>query len=535
MNKIITTALEFKFDARLISWGVFGALDGFMSPRQWEQACLTGVVEGQVVGLPMTLPLGANDAQSIGQGQLVDLAEPSGMVYASMRIEGVFKIDPQFEAKHSLGTLDPIHPWLARLNSWSPWRAFGRIEHFKGDLGPDPFRRWLSPQETKAVAKAKGWSSFAAMQTRNPLHGAHLDLIQRAMQADGVDGVLVHPAMGLTKPGDLSPEIRARCYEAAMASLPLEKSMLGYAPLAMRMAGPREALWHARIRKGFGASAFIVGRDHAGPGNDSSGRPFYEPQASAILAKEHAGALGMQILAYQESVYSPRRSKFVQPHELEWGEEPLSLSGTDMRSLLLEGKVLPSWFTPSAVARELSASRPAGVGILLTGLSAAGKSMLAQRLAQRWMMSKGEPMTILDGDEARKMLSSELGFSREHRDLNVLRLGFVAAEVAKHGGAAVIAAIAPFEEARNAAADLIAKQGIFCLVHVSTSLSVCESRDPKGLYAKARSGELKGFTGIDDPYEKPLGADLVLDMNTLGLDEACEKIEECINGKRRAS
>lgn len=534
MKRVVMVPLESKFDARLLTWGVFGGLDGFMSSQQWEQACVSGVVDGEVVGLPMTLPITEAEAEKMAEGELVDLADPTGMVFATLEVGGVFKVDSLFEAKQSLESVDPCHPWRERLEAWGPWRVFGRLSNFRGDLGADPFKRGASPDQAKARALSLGWSGFAAMLARGPLHGAHLDILNRSLRVEGIDGVVVHYAMGRSTQGGDGRNVDPRCYEAAVSCLPSRRSMLLYAPLARRMAGPREALWHARICKGFGANAVILGRDPAGHGRDSNGRPFYDPQAAVDLVRTHADALGMRVLAYQESVYSKKKARFEQPHELEWGDETLSLSGEEACSILSRGERLPVWFAPM-VMREALESRPmGGVSVMLTGLSAAGKSTLAQRLAQRWEMVHGKPMTILDGDEARKMLSSELGFSREHRELNVRRLGYVASEVSKHGGASVIAAIAPFEASRQESMKMMARSGVACLVHVSTSLRTCEERDPKGLYAKARAGELRGFTGLDDPYETPSNPDLRLDMGMLGLDEACESIEMLVASKQRA-
>lgn len=521
----ISVPNECKFDARLVSWGVFDGLVGFMTESEWLSVCETGkLTNGKWVGLPMTLPVAESLAKSVEPGQQVELIDENGMPFATFKVGGTFIIDPVHELRTALGTSDESHPWFVKMRGWGCHRLSGEVVDFYGDLGADPFKRWLSPSETRGLFAKNMWTNVAAFQTRNPLHGAHLDLLQEALNG-AIDGVWLNPAMGITKKGDLSPSVRARCYEAALSLLPKARSAMSYAPLAMRMAGPREAIWHALIRKAFGATKFIVGRDHAGPGLRMDGAPFYAQEAARELALSLSTELGIGILAFDESVYSIKRNRYISVGKLDADEPVATLSGTKMREMLAHGDALPEWFSPPEVSRELATNNSSGFCIFLTGLSASGKSALATRLAERREMRERKAITILDGDEARKMLSSELGFSRQHRDLNIQRLSYVAGEISKHGGAAVIAAIAPYDQARNEGIIRMRKMGTVCLVHVNTSLEVCERRDSKGLYKKARAGLLPNFTGIDDPYEKPSRADLVLDMGNMTLDEGCEEIE----------
>lgn len=520
----INASPEALFDAWLLGWGVFPSLSGFMGLEAWDSSCASMRVNGALMPLPMTLPIEESMASALKKGQVIGLRDERARPVATVEISEVFQVDPRWEAKTTLGTLDETHPWMRKLLEWGRWRVAGRVSLLAQKPGPDIFGRWLSPKQVKASIQERGWKSVAAFQTRNPLHWAHLELIKRALAK--TEGALIHPAMGVTKAGDVESGLRARCYESAMMELPPEQAMLAYAPLAMRMAGPREALHHALVRKAFGATAFIVGRDHAGPGNNAKGAPFYEPLEAQKLAKDYERELGLDILTFDEAVFSESRKRYVLRSELNDGEESRSISGTRMREMLEKGDPLPSWFTPKGVADALAAKKKKGFGLLLTGLSGAGKSALSDELSRRWLMRTGAEMSVLDGDEARKMLSSELGFSKAHRDLNVERLGFVAAQAAKHGGGCLIAAIAPYASAREKAIGWIKKEGgVAGIIHVSTSLEICESRDPKGLYQKARRGELKGFTGIDDPYETPIDADLTLDLGRLSLEEACASVE----------
>ena len=331
-------------------------------------------------------------------------------------------------------------------------------------------------------------------------------------------------------PGDIDALTRVRCYQAILPSYPPGTALLSLLPLAMRMGGPREALWHAIIRRNYGATHFIVGRDHAGPGFDSSGRPFYEPYAAQQLLDEHASELGLQIMPFRRMVYLPDRDAYSPEDELPPGTKVRSISGTEQRQLLTEGAELPSWFTPPAVAAELRRSYPSrterGFTVFFTGLSGAGKSTIADTLSATLRDAVGRHVTLLDGDVVRQHLSSDLGFSRKERDRNVLRIGYVAAEITAHRGIAVCAPIAPYDRARREVRAMVESSGGFVLVHVATPLDVCEARDRKGLYAQVRAGRLAHFTGISDPYEAPTDADVVIDTRTQSVDEATQAIIE---------
>jgi sulfate adenylyltransferase len=350
--------------------------------------------------------------------------------------------------------------------------------------------------------------------------------------------VLLHPVVGRTSPGDVDYFTRVRCYRAVEPRLgsPENPALLSLLPLAMRMAGPREAVWHALIRRNYGATHFVVGRDHAGPGRDSAGRPFYHPDAARRSPRSTPTRSASRSSSSEELVYvAPRGGAvgeggagYVPSSAVPAGAEALTLSGTEVRRRLQTGEEIPDWFSYPEVVAELRRQHPPrraqGFTIFFTGLSGAGKSTIANILVAKLEEIGGRPVTLLDGDLVRKNLSSELGFSRAHRDLNILRIGFVAQEISKNGGVAVCAPIAPYSATRRAVRELVEERSGFFEVHVSTSLAVCEQRDRKGLYAKARAGLLKGFTGIDDPYETPEAAELVLDTGLLSAEEAAEQV-----------
>jgi sulfate adenylyltransferase len=359
------------------------------------------------------------------------------------------------------------------------------------------------------------------------MHRAHQELTFRAAQLAEAN-LLLHPVVGMTKPGDVDHYSRVRCYEQLLNHYPEQTTTLSLLSLAMRMAGPREALWHAIIRKNHGCSHFIVGRDHAGPGDNSQGQPFYGPYDAQELVAAHQEELGIQMVPFQEMVYVRERAEYVAINEVHTGETVLNISGTEFRRRLQEGLEVPEWFSYPAVITELRKTYPPrhkqGFTVFFTGLSGAGKSTIANALQVKLLELGGRSVTLLDGDIVRKHLSSELGFSREHRNINILRIGFVASEISKNGGIAICAPIAPYAVARQEVREMISAVGGFLEVYVATTLEVCEQRDRKGLYARARAGLIKEFTGISDPYEVPENPELALDTGECTPDEAAQRI-----------
>jgi len=372
-----------------------------------------------------------------------------------------------------------------------------------------------------------GWTKVVAFQTRNPMHRAHKELVTRAAREIG-GNLLIHPVVGMTKPGDVDHYTRVRCYKEIMEKFPEDTAMLSLLPLAMRMGGPREALWHAIIRKNYGCSHLIVGRDHAGPGNDSNEKPFYGPYDAQEFVEKYADEIGIQMVPFKLMVYIEEKSEYLPVDEVPEDLTQLNISGTELRRRLDKGMDIPEWFTYPEVGEELRQSHPPkdsrGFTIFFTGLSGSGKSTIANALLVKLLEHGRRRVTLLDGDIVRINLSSELGFSKEHRDLNIQRIGFVASEITKNGGIAICAPIAPYNNVRRSNRDLISKCGSYIEVHVSTPLEVCEERDVKGLYAKARQGIIKGFTGIDDPYEEPTSPELSIDTSHISQEEAVQQV-----------
>jgi sulfate adenylyltransferase len=468
----------------------------------------------------------------------VALRAASNNLLAILHVEDAFPWDRAATARATLGTTDSRHPLVAEMERWGDLNLTGRLELVELPRHPDFRELRLAPAEVRehlaemgarlaaAGAVPAGRLNVVAFQTRNPLHRVHEELTRRAIA--GVNGVLLlHPVVGLTKPGDVDHFTRVRTYRALIGHYETDRAMLALLPLAMRMAGPREALWHALIRRNFGASHFIVGRDHAGPGKDSQGRPFYGPYDAQQLVAEHAAELGVTMLPFEELVYLPDEDRYEEASRVPAGVATANISGTQVRDEFLgQGKLLPQWFTRPEVARILAEAHPPrhkqGLCLWFTGLSGAGKSTIAELLTVL-LQERGRQVTVLDGDVVRTHLSKGLGFSKEDRDTNIRRIGFVAAEVVRHGGVAVCAAVSPYRAVRSDVRNLMG-EGQFVEVFVDTPLEVCEQRDVKGFYAKARRGELKGFTGIDDPYEAPEHPELRLETVAVSPEENARRV-----------
>lgn len=502
-------------DLELLLDGAFSPLEGFMGEADYEAVVERGrLSDGTLWPMPIVLDVSEDTAASLAPGRDVVLRDIQGTAYAVLSIADIFRPDTAREALGVYGTQDPRHPGVADLLRRGRVCLGGRVRGVQRPAHYDFADLRASPREMRAWLADRGWERVVAFQTRNPLHRAHVELTRRAMEAVG-GNLLLHPVVGRTRDGDVDTYTRVRCYRALLAHYPADTVKLSVLPLAMRMAGPREALWHAIIRKNYGANFFIVGRDHAGPGADASGRPYYEPLAAQSLVQTHADELGVTVVPFAPMVYSPGRQAYVSSEEPETGEAVCDLSGTELRKRLRDGSPIPEWFTYPEVEAILRQRFPRpqqrGCAIFFTGLSGAGKSTIAQALMAAILENTGRQVSMLDGDEVRKTLSAGLGFSRADRSANIQRIAYVASEIVRHGGIAICAPIAPYADDRAAARALVEAHGDFIEVHVSTALDVCEARDTKGLYAQARSGALKHFTGISDPYEVPEAPELRLD------------------------
>ena len=516
------------WDIELLLNGAFSPLEGFMGKADYQSVCeKMRLSDGTLWPIPITLDVTEEFAESISEGQRIVLRHPEGMVLAVMTVTDIWVPDRAAEAEAIFGTQNKEHPGVfALLHQANPVYIGGRLEGL--ELPPHHTFRHLrhTPRELREKFRELGWEKVVAFQTRNPMHRAHVELTKRAMEETGAK-LLIHPVVGRTSPGDIDYFTRVRCYQAVLKYYPQGSAMLSLLPLAMRMAGPREALWHAIIRKNYGCTHFIVGRDHAGP-KDGNGNSFYPPYAAQELMERYQEELGIRMVPFQEMVYVADYDRYLPQNEVPPGARTFSISGTELRAMLREGKEIPEWFSYPEVIAELRRQYPPrsqqGFTVFFTGLPSSGKSTVAQVLMAKLMEIGTRPVTLLDGDIVRKHLSSELGFSKRDRDINILRIGFVASEITKNRGVAICAPIAPYEATRRQVREMISQYGGFILVYVATPLEVCEKRDRKGLYAKARAGLIKDFTGISDSYEPPQDAEIVIDTSKLSPEEAAEII-----------
>jgi len=517
-------------DLELLMSGGFSPLRGFMTRAEYAGVCQDMLLRSGVLWpMPITLDVKEDFAKSLKPGvSKVALRDAEGVMLAVLHVEEVWQPDRKAEAQSVFGTTSAVHPGVDYLlNKGNPWYVGGRVEGMQMPSHYDFRTLRLTPAELRAEFARLGWRRVVAFQTRNPMHRAHVELTFRAAKQVEAN-LLLHPSVGMTKPGDVDYFTRVRCYQLLLSKFPAGSVRLSMLPLAMRMGGPREAIWHALIRKNHGVTHFIVGRDHAGPGKDSDGKPFYGPYEAQELFKKHEADIGVTMVPFNMMVYLEDQDQYVPDNEVSNGSRVLNISGTDLRDRLNEGRDIPSWFTYPEVVQELRRSYPPrhkqGVTIFFTGLSGSGKSTIANVLVTKFLETGGRPVTLLDGDLVRKHLSSELGFSKEHRDINIRRIGYVASEITKNGGIAICAPIAPYDATRKAVRGMIEPVGGFILVHIATPVETCEQRDRKGLYAKARAGILKEFTGVSDPYEDPKDADVVINTTELTPEEAAQQI-----------
>jgi len=497
-------------DLELLATGAFSPLRRFMGEADYRRVVTEmRLASGLLWPIPITLPV-AEDAP-VAVGAFVARRRATNDLLAVMHVEEKYRWDRESEARQVFGTTDVRHPLVAEMATWGPWYVSGELKALQLPKHYSFAYLRRTPLEVRRELTRMGQSDVVAFQTRNPIHRAHEELTKRASAEVG-GSLLIHPVVGLTKPGDVDYYTRVRCYQALVENhYDRERTLLSLLPLAMRMGGPREAIWHAIIRRNHGANHFIVGRDHAGPGNDSSGKPFYGSYEAQQLLLAHADEIGMRMIPFEEMAYVPSENRYQEVTKLN-GTDYLAISGTQVREeYLAKGRPLPEWFTRpkvAAILAEVSVPRHRqGCCIWLTGLSGAGKSTIADILTVL-LMERGRQVTVLDGDVVRTHLSKGLGFSKEDRDTNILRIGFVAAEIVRHNGIAICAAISPYEETRNRVRAMVGGDK-FALIHVDAPVEVCEARDTKGMYAKARRGEITGFTGVDDPYEAPAAPDVV--------------------------
>jgi len=516
-------------DIEMLLNGAFSPLEGFLDEKDYRSVVSKmRLASGVLWPMPITLDVTSAFADKVKVGTAIALRDPEGVLIATMEVSSLYRPDKTAEAKSVFGTTDEKHPGVNYLlRRANEVYLGGKLRGVESPSHYDFRHLRDTPRELRDRFQKLGWRRIVAFQTRNPMHRAHQELTFRAAK-DVEANLLIQPVVGMTKPGDVDHYTRVRCYEHLLKAYPEQTTALSLLPLAMRMGGPREAVWHAIIRKNYGCTHFIVGRDHAGPGADSTGKPFYGPYDAQRLMQEHEHELGIVMVPFKNMVYVEEKAQYFPEDEVEKGARTLDISGTELRRRLQEGADIPEWFSFPEVVAELRRTHPPrhnqGFTVFFTGLSGSGKSTVANALMVKLMEMGGRPVTLLDGDLVRKHLSSELGFSKEHRDLNIQRIGYVASEITKNGGIAICAPIAPYGATRKIVREMIEPLGGFLEIHVATPIEVCEARDRKGLYAKARAGILKGFTGIDDPYEVPEKPELKLDTAELTPDLAAHRI-----------
>ncbi len=516
-------------DLELLATGAFSPLKGFMNRLDYEAVLDRMRLEnGLLWPLPICLDVHETQALNLEVGQSVALRDPEGYLLAIMHVEDIWPVEPIREAEAIYNSTDTAHPGVNYLmNGGNRFYLGGRLEVLSLPLHFDFKQLRLTPREVRATFHKLGWQRVLGFQTRNPIHRPQFEMTTRAMR-DVKANLLLLPIVGMTKPGDFDHYTRVRCYKSVLKHYPPDSLVLSLLPLAKRMAGPREALLHMIIARNYGCTHFIVGRDHASPGQDSSGRPFYGKDEAQELSVKFAGEIGMDVLPFQEMVYLPFEDEFKTLVEIRPETKYIAMTGSEIRERIKAGKKIPDWATFPEVIEELQRTYPPprkqGFTVFLTGLSGAGKSTIAKVLYSRFLEIGDRPVTLLDGDIVRRNLSSELGFSKEHRDINVRRIGFVASEITKNRGIAICAPIAPYANTRAEVRAAIEAYGGFVEVHVATPIEVCEKRDRKGMYAKARAGLIKGFTGVDDPYEEPKNPEVRIDTTELTPEEAAQEI-----------
>ncbi|KAK0455001.1 hypothetical protein EV421DRAFT_1944292 [Armillaria borealis] len=523
-------------DLELITNGGFSPVEGFMTEKDYQSVVDTlHLANGVLFPIPITLDVSGEviNRLSIQPGSRLSLRDPRDEEpLAIITVEDIYKPDRVKEAIQVFGADDPAHPSVSYLRRRvQDFYIGGKLQAIQAPAHFDYVALRFTPAELRSHFKKLSWRKVVAFQTRNPMHRAHRELTVRAARQRQAN-VLIHPVVGLTKPGDVDHYTRVRVYEAIMAKYPNGMGHLALLPLAMRMAGPREAVWHAIIRKNFGATHFIVGRDHAGPGKNSQGKDFYGPYDAQDLVTKYEEELQIEMVPFQQMTYLPSTDEYQPADEVPKGVQTLDISGTELRRRLKTGAQIPDWFSYDAVVKTLRESYPPrnqqGFVILMTGLHNSGKNKIAKALQVSLNEQGGRSVSLLLGENVKQEGSSEIGFTEAERHENTERIAFVAAELARAGAAVVAAPIAPQERTRQAVKDTVIHSGgaggNFFLIHVATPLEHCERTDRRGVYARARRGEIVGFPGVDQEYETPSGADLTVDVVSQSVPEIVHSI-----------
>jgi sulfate adenylyltransferase len=516
-------------DLELLMNGGFSPLAGFLNRTEYEGVRdRMRLSDHTIWPIPVTLDVTRELADELEPGQPLALRDPEGVLLAALKVGDIWEPDRADEAEKVYGTTSPDHPGVDYLLHHSnPVYVGGAVEGVQMPVHYDFKGNRHTPSQLRGEFARLGWRAVVGFHTRTPMHGAQVELTLRAARMAQAN-LLIHPVVRMTQSGDLDHYTRVRCYEAVLPQYPPFTAKLSLLDMAPRLAGPREALWHAIIRKNHGCTHFIVGQDHASPAVNPEGEPFYGLYEAQEFLGEFEEELGVTMLPFRMLVYVKERDQYLPVDEIPEGVTTWSMSAFELKDRLDDGREIPDWFTSPGVAKELRRRHPPrskkGFTVFFTGLSGSGKSTVANVLRTKLLEAGGRSVTLLDGDIVRRNLSSELGFSKEHRDLNIQRIGFVASEITKGGGIALCAPIAPYGRVRKQNRELVSQHGGYVLVYVSTPLEVCENRDRKGLYAKAKAGIIKEFTGVSDPYQVPEDADVVLDTTDITPEEAAQQV-----------
>ena len=526
-NKIssLTLSLKQQCDLEMIANGAFSPLLTFNNQKDYEEILLNNkLLNGAIWPIPIVLDVPDNFLKALDKNEHISLRNAEGFLLAILKVKEFWSPNKKDEANSVFKTIDQNHPGVDYLFNHT------NNNYISGQLIPIQSNKYFdfthlrkSPQEVRDLFRSNHWKDVIAFQTRNPMHRAHFELTRLAMEQHNAK-LLIHPVIGISKPGDIDHFTRVKCYQHIIKYYPENSVELSLINLAMRMAGPKEALWHAIIRKNYGCNHIIIGRDHAGPGVDAEGKPYYQPYDAQELINQYQEELEIKMVPFQEMVFAKNKKTYLPLNEIEEDEQIERLSGTQFKELLEQRTEIPNWYSFPEIIHELRRRYPKlhnqGLTVFFTGLSGAGKSTLANALMYKLMEMEDRPITLLDGDIVRQHLSSELGFSKEDRDIHVKRIGYVASEITKHGGVAICAPIAPYSNTRKIVRNMIDEVGSFVEIHVATPLSVCEERDVKGLYKRARAGKILEFTGVSDPYEEPVNPEITIDTSDITVEES---------------
>jgi len=521
----LTLSLKQQCDLEMIANGAFSPLSTFNNQKDYEEILLNNKLSnGLVWPIPIVLDVPDQFLKSLDKNEYISLRNAEGFLLAILKVNEFWAPDKKEEANSVFKSNDPNHPGVDYLFNHT------NNNYISGELIPIQENKYFdfthlrkSPQEVRDFFRLNNWKDVIAFQTRNPMHRAHFELTKLAMDEHN-SKLLIHPVIGISKPGDIDHFTRVKCYQHIIKYYPENSVELSLINLAMRMAGPKEALWHAIIRKNYGCNRIIIGRDHAGPGVNAEGKPYYQPYDAQELIAQYQEELEIKMVPFKEMVFAKNKKTFLPLDKIEQDDPIEKLSGTQFKEFLQQRTEIPNWYSFPEVIHELRKRFPKlhnqGLTVFFTGLSGAGKSTLANAIMYKLMETEDRPITLLDGDIVRQHLSSELGFSKEDRDIHVKRIGYVASEITKHGGVAICAPIAPYSNTRKVVRNMIDEVGSFVEIHVATPLSVCEERDVKGLYKQARAGKILDFTGVSDPYEEPENPEITVDTSDITVEES---------------